>query len=418
MSLLMKALASAEKEKKGKAPHTNNAKKTKGLELVAIDSDTLSKANNVSAFPQDAAKPLIVSQYLAPADPVSQPQQQAAANIFNAARLPTSSFPRVLLALALITLALCIWLAIQFFPVYSSSTQLLIADHNALPKHSPPVSEKNFTVSPISQAEHRVAPVQQNNVDNRLFEKASQHRDNIAANRATESATKPVEPLLKPSNLETGDEVSAANNATQNGLQLSHTKSTTGIEPTLISAYQAFNHGELSQAQQLYRQVLQKDVRNVDALLGMAAIAQKQARNSDALGWYQKALEVDPTQPFALGAMVALQPALDTDSQITRLKNLIIQQPENAQFHSALGNLYAEQNRWQEAQAAYFEAARFAPQSAEFLFNLAVSLEHLNQPQLALTQYQRALQLVERTGATTPDPRILKNRILTLQPAS
>lgn len=418
MSLLMKALASAEKEKKGKAPHTNNVENTKSLQLVATDSDTLSKASNVSVFPQGAAKPMIVSRYLAPAEPVSQPQQQAAANIFNAARLPVSNFPRVLLALALVTLGLCIWLAMQFFPVNSGSTQLLVDDHSAFPKHLPPVAEKNSPAVPIAQIENLASNAQQNDVHGWLFEKPSQPREGITANIAIESPTKPAEPLLKTSNVETHDEAPATNNASQSGLLLSHTKSTTGIEPTLMAAYQAFNLGELSQAQHLYRQALQKDVRNVDALLGMAAIAQKQARNSDALGWYQKVLEIDPTQPFALSAMVALQPTLDSDSQIARLKNLIAQQPENAQFHAALGNLYTEQNRWQEAQAAYFEATRFAPQSAEFLFNLAVSLEHLNQPLLALAQYQRALQLVERTGVTTPDPLILKNRILALQPAS
>ena len=414
----MKALASAEKEKKGKAPHAINAEKTNNVQLVAIDSDTLSKASNVSAFPQGVTKPLIVSQYLAPREPDSQPQQEAAANIFNAARLPASNFPHVLLALALITLGLCIWLATQFFPVNSSSTHLLVADHATLPKHEPPVAEQNFSATPIAQVENHTSKEQQKDVPDRLSEKTSQPRESVAANIVTESTTEPAEPLLKASSVETRDEAPATNNARQNSLQLSHTKSTTGIEPTLMAAYQAFNQGELSQAQHLYRQALQKDVRNVDALLGMAAIAQRQARNSDALGWYQKVLEVDPAQPFALSAMVGLQPALDSDSQINHLKNLIAQQPENAQFHASLGNLYAEQNRWQEAQASYFEAVRFAPQSAAFLFNLAVSLEHLNQPQLALMQYQRALQLVERTSTTSPDPLILKSRILALQPAS
>lgn len=418
MSLLMKALASAEKEKKGKAPHTNNAEKTKDLKLVDIDSDTSSAASNVSVLPKSAARPLIVSQYLAPTEPVTHPQQQAAANVFNAARLPASIFPRVLLALALVTLALCIWLAIQFFPANSSSTQLLVSDQATLPKHVQPIAAQSFSSSPITSVENNTSIEQQKEVHERIPEKSSQPKEIMTPSIVKESTTTPVEPLLKTSSIDIPSEAAETNNDRQNTLQLSHTKSTTAIEPTLMAAYQAFNQGELSQAQHLYRQALQKDVRNVDALLGMAAIAQKQARNSDALGWYQKVLEVDPAQPYALSAMVGLQPALDSDSQITRLKGLIAQQPENAQFHASLGNLYAEQNRWQEAQASYFEAARFAPQSATFLFNLAVSLEHLNQPRLALAQYQRALQLVERTGAASPDPAVLKTRILVLQPAS
>jgi len=63
-----------------------------------------------------------------------------------------------------------------------------------------------------------------------------------------------------------------------------------GVDPTLMAAYQAFTRGEDVAAQQQYRQVLQRDVHNVDALLGMAAIAQRQGRNADAAGWYQKSI--------------------------------------------------------------------------------------------------------------------------------
>ena len=50
-----------------------------------------------------------------------------------------------------------------------------------------------------------------------------------------------------------------------------------GVNPTLMSAYEAYIDGKDSQAQKLYKQVLQRDVHNVDALLGMGAIAQRQA---------------------------------------------------------------------------------------------------------------------------------------------
>lgn len=415
MSLLMKALASAEKEKKGKAPRTNNAENVnpKSLELVSLDADSPLKAHNVSPFPQTLAKPLIVTQYLADASlATSQPEQQAAANIFNAARLPTSYFPRILLGLTGVTLGLFIWLGIQFLPLGNSNTQLLVSEKSVPSKPSPVVLAPNVTPPTVVEKQVTVAtnpPAKENAQPTRLF--AEQN------SKLIDTEPKSASPILTATSDSFVHTSASAATPTQSALQLSHTKSAATVDPVLLSAYQAFNQGELSLAQQLYRQVLQKDVRNMDALLGMAAIAQRQARNSDALGWYQKVLEIDPTQPFALSAVLALQPAMDSESQISRLKNLIAQQPENVQFHASLGNLYAEQNRWQEAQAAYFDAARFAPQSAEYVFNLAVSLEHLNQPQLALTQYQRALQLVERTGVASPDPLTLKNRILALQPA-
>ena len=47
--------------------------------------------------------------------------------------------------------------------------------------------------------------------------------------------------------------------------------------------------------------------------------------------------------------------------------------------------------RWNEAQAAYFEAYRLDPEAADVAYNLAVSLDHLGQNRLAADFYQRAL---------------------------
>ena len=55
--------------------------------------------------------------------------------------------------------------------------------------------------------------------------------------------------------------------------------------------------------------------------------------------------------------------------------------------------MYAEQNRWGDAQTAYFEAFRIAPGNADYAFNLAVSLDRLHQSQAALGYYEKALNL-------------------------
>ena len=59
----------------------------------------------------------------------------------------------------------------------------------------------------------------------------------------------------------------------------------------------------------------------------------------------------------------------------------------------ALGNQYASQRRWAEAQQAFFAAFSGDPENADYAYNLAISLDHLRQPRLALEYYQRALAL-------------------------
>ncbi len=188
-----------------------------------------------------------------------------------------------------------------------------------------------------------------------------------------------------------------------------------GVDPTLLSAYQAFNRGEDAAAQQQYRQVLLHDVRNVDALLGMAAIAQRQGRDADAAGWYQKILEIEPRNTIALAAMISPQANVDAVGTESRIKSMLALQPEAANLHAALGNLYAEQNQWSSAQEAYFNASRFAPNNADYAFNLAISLDQLGKSSLALKQYQRALDLLSKSGASSPDRAQLEARIKALQ---
>lgn len=200
-----------------------------------------------------------------------------------------------------------------------------------------------------------------------------------------------------------------------NAIKLTRKASSSGVDPTLASAYQAFVHGEDVAAQQQYRQVLQRDIRNVDALLGMAAIAQRQGRDADAAGWYQKVLEIEPKNAIAQTALINTQASSDAVATESKIKSLLTQQPEAANLHAALGNLYASQNQWPAAQEAYFNASRYAPNNADYTFNLAVSLEQLGKPGLALIQYQRALDLVNQSGAASPDKAQITARIRALQ---
>lgn len=184
-----------------------------------------------------------------------------------------------------------------------------------------------------------------------------------------------------------------------------------GINPKLIEAYNAYTKGDDGQAQQAYRDVLKGDVRNTDALLGMAAIAARQGRNDDAVGWYKKVLEIEPRNHVAQAGVLSLQQQDDPVSAESRLKNMIAQQPESASLYASLGDLYASQNQWPSAQQAYFQAYHLEPNNVQHVFNLAVSLDHMGKPSLALPYYQRAKELVTTGGAGNIDRAKLESRI-------
>ena len=144
-------------------------------------------------------------------------------------------------------------------------------------------------------------------------------------------------------------------------------------------------------------------------LLGLALIAQRQGRNDEAVQYYLKALEAEPKNAFAQASLTGMVARVDPQAAETKFKSLIAQQPA-AYLYFGLGNVYAAHGRWNEAQGAYFEAQRLEPDSPDYAFNLAVALEHINQPRAALDYYQRAQKLMQNKSASF-DVAQLKSRI-------
>lgn len=211
----------------------------------------------------------------------------------------------------------------------------------------------------------------------------------------------------------------ASANIASKSASISVTKSTPqpSVNPALMSAYDAYNAGKDAEAQKLYKQVLKSDIGNVDALLGLGAIASRQGRVADANGWYGKVLEVDPRNSIAKAAMLdsnlmSNQPQGNELSSETSLKNMLAKQPDDANLHVALGNLYAEQNQWPAAQQAYFEAYSLN-KTTDNAYNLAVSLDQMGKPKLALPYYMRALE--QATDAGNIDKAALQARISAIQ---
>ena len=173
------------------------------------------------------------------------------------------------------------------------------------------------------------------------------------------------------------------------------------VHPKVLAGYAAYQAGDLGAARNEYQQALREEPANRDALLGLAAVETRAQRFDLADSYYQRLLQADPRDAHAQAGAIALRNnQLDPLLAESRVKSLLATDRTANVLYFTLGNQFAQQGRWAEAQQAYFKAFAADPDNPDFAFNLAVSFDHIRQPQLALEYYRRSVALAEKRSAS------------------
>lgn len=222
----------------------------------------------------------------------------------------------------------------------------------------------------------------------RSSEKLTQYETSAPKKPSTPKYDQPNPKALNPSLL------TEASSPKTPGIYTLRKDVTPRLNNDLSTGYAAFQRGDDRTAYNAYQRALEPDNNNRDALLGLAALAWRSNNVRLAQYYYQRVLRLYPQDTDAqVGLINTLDnPSKESESQ---LKLLLEQSPQSAYIHFSLGNIYANQGRWAPAQQAYFEALRYDKNQADYAYNLAISLDHLNQLRIALSYYQRALQLAQ-----------------------
>lgn len=177
--------------------------------------------------------------------------------------------------------------------------------------------------------------------------------------------------------------------------------------------FDAYQKGDLGLAKSLYQDALNINADNRDALLGLAAIAIKFNDLQEAFIHYSRLLNVNPDDAMAMTALQSLNKNLDPVKGETAIKLMLQKEADNPFLHFNLGNIFAKQQRWPEAQQAFFDAFRLDDGNAAYAMNLAVSLDHMQQYAAAISYYQSALDLA-LAGSASLNTAAIQQRINSL----
>lgn len=166
------------------------------------------------------------------------------------------------------------------------------------------------------------------------------------------------------------------------------------VAEALAQAVRYHQAGALSQAEQLYRQILQVAPQQVEVYMHLATLYRQRGELDEAAASLEGLLRVKPDSYQAytnLGTLYRERGRLD--EAIANYQQALRINPSFVQAHNNLAVTLAQRDRHDEAQASYREALRLSPTFAEAHSNLGNLLREREQFAEALACYDEAIRL-------------------------
>jgi predicted O-linked N-acetylglucosamine transferase (SPINDLY family) len=166
------------------------------------------------------------------------------------------------------------------------------------------------------------------------------------------------------------------------------------IPEVLAAALKHHQAGQLSKAEQLYRQILGADPRHPDALHLLGVLANQRGRHLAAVELIGQAIAVNPFVPaYHNNLGMAWRASGKLAEARACYEQALWQRPDYADAFLNLGLVLKEQGKLDEAIAHYRQAIRLRPDLSEAHNSLGVALKEAGKFDEAIACYRRALEL-------------------------
>lgn len=139
--------------------------------------------------------------------------------------------------------------------------------------------------------------------------------------------------------------------------------------------------------------------RRVVSMVRQAVESHRAGRLDEAETGYRQAMQLQAGQPDALHFLGVLCHQRGRSDEGIRLVRMALRAvPHHAEAHNNLGNIHKESGHLAEAEACYRQALACVPDHLDALSNLAIVLEAQQRPQEALGVYQRLVERAPHLG--------------------
>ena len=178
-----------------------------------------------------------------------------------------------------------------------------------------------------------------------------------------------------------------------------HSQVPQGIDSTQVkkqfdSGVEHHQAGRFANAEACYKQVLQWQPNDADALHLLGVIAAQRGQYQTAIEKITQAIDCKPgTATFYSNLGNAYQESGQLAQAIECYEKVIQLQPDHADTYKNMGIAFKEQGKLQEAVQAYKQVLRLKPDYADAHYNLANTLQRQGKIREAISALQKSLQL-------------------------
>jgi Tfp pilus assembly protein PilF len=178
-------------------------------------------------------------------------------------------------------------------------------------------------------------------------------------------------------------------------------KADVATKKKMDQAYRALLAGQLVASETLYKEVLEKDPENKDALFGLAAAYQKNSQFEQARDIYTKILKKEPNNKEILNNFLVIVAEEAPEDALIELQKLERINSDFSPIPAQIAMIYLKTNDPKKAERYLRRAVILSPDNITYKYNLAITEDRLQDYPQAVRLYRQIVEAVDG-GAVIP----------------
>jgi len=179
----------------------------------------------------------------------------------------------------------------------------------------------------------------------------------------------------------------------------------------LEEAYNAVNGGHTPEAIEIYKNVLNNDPNNIDALFGLATVYHRSGQIDTARALYARLLAIDPKNRDGLNNFLVLLADESPQDALTQLESLESRSPQFSPIPAQMAVIYQKMGDYDRACEKMYRAIDLSPENVTYRFNLAIMLDKQRKYEDAAKFYHEVVNAYERGEVIPGDIQKIQQRL-------